>query len=470
MTISVVIPVYNSASSLTRCLAAVCASRYPDYECIVVDDGSTDGSGTIARSYPVRVVEGARGPRGAAAARNRGAEAARGDILLFVDADVVLHPDTMAKVAATFSERPDVDAVFGSYDDRPADPGFLSQYKNLTHHFVHQHAREDAATFWSGCGAIRKDAFAVVGGFDEVRYSHSSIEDIELGYRLNAGGRKVRLNKQMQVQHLKRWTLKGMVTSDIWERALPWTRAILEHRTLPNDLNLRMSHRLCALLTCFLLVYLAAIPVVRPATVWPVARLGLLAWIFVLTVGNWSGGAPHVRPDWRPAAIVCALVGAMAGLSLYAGDWPIVVLMAPALFAVSADRWQPRPGRPPERILFGLAIVSFLAAAGGLLLSLSLPIWLPVLGVVLLIVSINYPLFVFFARKRGILFALASVPFFLSHYLYAAAAFLAGLVLYVLERLRDGRRSPSSRPPEADGSHPTASPISRDGPPIRTDG
>ena len=95
--------------------------------------------------------------RGPAAARNAGARIARGNVLMFVDADVLLPGDAVARVVAALAGPPRCDAVIGSYDDAPEAPNFLSQYKNLAHHFVHQTSHEDACTFWSACGAVRRE-------------------------------------------------------------------------------------------------------------------------------------------------------------------------------------------------------------------------------------------------------------------------------------------------------------------------
>ena len=107
--------------------------------------------------------------------------------MFFVDADVTVPSDAVGQVATLFQGEPDIAALFGSYDDNPGEATFLSQYRNLLHHYVHQHAREDAATFWGACGAIRRDVFLALGGFDET-YAKPSIEDIELGYRLKQAG------------------------------------------------------------------------------------------------------------------------------------------------------------------------------------------------------------------------------------------------------------------------------------------
>ena len=186
-------------------------------EIIVVDDGSTDGTGDLARSFGATVVSLAGGPHGPAAARNRGALEATGDILVFLDADVAVHTTTLERIADHFAVAPDVAALFGSYDDRPAEPGIVSRYKNLLHHFTHQHSRADAKTFWAGCGAIRREVFVECGGFDE-RFRRPSIEDIDLGLRLWQAGHRIRSCPEIQATHLKRWTLAGLIHTDVFLR------------------------------------------------------------------------------------------------------------------------------------------------------------------------------------------------------------------------------------------------------------
>jgi GT2 family glycosyltransferase len=183
---------------------------------------------------------------GPAVARNVGAAAARSPLLCFVDADVVIRRDTLADYLELFTHERDLVAAFGSYDTQPLHSDLLSQYRNLLHHFVHQTGNEAAHTFWAGCGAIRREAFQSLGGFSE-EYRRPSIEDIELGYRLRAVGWRIRLAKHIQVTHLKRWTFRGMLRTDIRDRALPWTDLIVRTRNLPNDLNLDTGSRISAL-------------------------------------------------------------------------------------------------------------------------------------------------------------------------------------------------------------------------------
>jgi glycosyltransferase involved in cell wall biosynthesis len=252
MKISIIIPAREAENVLTACLKAIKHSLNPAHEIIVVDDHSTDHTAEIARASGARVLRMEK-QAGPAAARNYGAREASADILLFIDSDVVIRPDTLGRVSSHFY-RDDIAAVFGSYDDDPAERGFVSQYKNLQHHFVHQNANDDAATFWAGCGAVRRKVFFEVGGFDEVKYPLPSIEDIELGYRLRAKGHRVLLDKQLCVKHLKRWTFRSHIRTEIFNRAIPWSKLILENGGMIRDLNLTMSHRISAALACLFIV------------------------------------------------------------------------------------------------------------------------------------------------------------------------------------------------------------------------
>lgn len=251
LTISIVIPVYNGGEKFRHCLETVSALQPAPLELIVVCDGDTDGSADMARQFNAHVIRLAeRG--GPARARNEGAWRARGEILLFIDADIAVPPDLLRRVAEGFDDAPHAAAIIGSYDRDPAAPGVISQYKNLLHHYVHQQSNEEAMTFWGACGAIRRDVFSAMGGFDE-RYRRPCVEDIDLGYRLRAASHPIRLHKTLQVKHLKSWRFVSLLRSDIHDRALPWTELLMRHRVFRNDLNLRYSDRLSTIAVLALL-------------------------------------------------------------------------------------------------------------------------------------------------------------------------------------------------------------------------
>jgi glycosyltransferase involved in cell wall biosynthesis len=278
--LSVVVPVYNGGLQLHLCLDALLSSTFTDYEIIVVDDASTDDSAKTARARKLEVVQ-LTSRRGPAAARNCGASLARGRVVLFVDADIIVHRETLSRVNAFFRERESAAAVFGSYDDEPAARNFASQYKNLLHHFIHQRSRAGAATFWAGCGAIRREAFEAVGGFDESKYNRPSIEDIELGYRLRRREFEIILDRELQVKHLKRWTLSSLIRTDIFDRALPWSQLIMEDGAMINDLNLRVSDRVCTALCAFALALLPISYFYKPLLI---AALLALTTVFLLNL------------------------------------------------------------------------------------------------------------------------------------------------------------------------------------------
>lgn len=426
--ISVIVPVHNGTDTLAQCLSAVNASDYQHYECLVVDDGSTDGSAEVARRFAVNVIELEGEPSGPAHARNHGAEAARGEILLFIDADVMVRPDTLTQVMDSFNRRRHIAALFGSYDESPAGTGFLTQYKNLIHHYVHQQGRENAATFWSGCGAIQRDVFLKVGGFDEERYPQPSIEDIDLGYRLRAAGYQILLKKDIQVKHLKRWSLKGLIQTDVFGRALPWTRLIMEAKELPNDLNLHTSQRMSALLL-FVLLLLLLLNVFQEKLVF----LPLITALFLLLVNGWHWRREPLFFNMSRGVemLTYLLIGVTGLLAYYHGVYGQMVTMGVLLIVVLSGRLGPQSNPTYQKALFFAMMTGLAAASAFVVINLPVSLIIPVVLILIAIVLLNRRLYLFFARKRGFIFALAVLPLQLFYYFYSVLVFIMGGGLHV---------------------------------------
>ncbi|WP_435008093.1 glycosyltransferase family 2 protein [Tundrisphaera lichenicola] len=251
--LSVVIPVNNGGRDLERSLRGLRDSTWTDYELVVVDDGSTDGSPVCAEWYGARVI---RNPTrmGPAAARNVGALEATAPWIFFLDADVAVHPDAMARAMARIEADPGLAGLFGSYDDNPTAPGLVSRFRNLLHHYVH-HAgpfvddARPAHTFWTGCGLIRRDVFVEAGGFDPLLYRRPAIEDIELGYRITRAGHRILLARDVKATHLKRWTLPDVIRTDIFRRGVPWMLLMKRLKVVETDLNVSKSQRACVAAT-----------------------------------------------------------------------------------------------------------------------------------------------------------------------------------------------------------------------------
>lgn len=239
--VSVVIPTLSAEAFLPRTIAALLKSDLPRsrWELIIVDDASPGGAPTAQGGDSVIDIHGT--PRGPAAARNLGAEAARAPLVAFVDADVCVRPDALRRMVEHFRRDPELAAVFGSYDATPAEAGFISQYRNLLHHYVHQQKTGEVDSFWAGCGAVRRAPFLEVGMFDAARYTTPQIEDIELGYRLRDQGYRILIDPAIQGTHLKRWTFGGMVRTNFHHRGLPYARLLLERRRLLNTRGLSVG-------------------------------------------------------------------------------------------------------------------------------------------------------------------------------------------------------------------------------------
>ena len=226
--LSVIVPAHNASAHLSACLGAIRAGDLDRdrYELIVVDDASTDSTSKMAGDFADAVVSTGNVARGPAYARNRGARQASAKLIAFVDADVALHPDALVRMVETLGQSTSLVAVFGSYDDAPADPGLISRYRNLLHHYAHNESAGNVTTFWAGCGAVRTESFFAAGQFDENRYPRPQIEDIDLGYRLaRLGG--ILLDPSIQGKHFKRWAFVPMLRTDLLDRGIPWVRLLL---------------------------------------------------------------------------------------------------------------------------------------------------------------------------------------------------------------------------------------------------
>lgn len=243
--VSVIVPAYNAEATLEPCLAAIAAAISPGDEVILYDDGATDRTNAIATAAGVKILRNKHSPRGPAYGRNAAAELAKSDLIIFVDADVVIAPDTIDLLANELVAT-GASAAFGSYDDAPRSLRVTSLYANLRHHFVHQQGPREAHTFWSGIGMIDRRVFLDAGGYDAELFAHPSIEDVELGVRLVAAGHRVRLVHTAFGKHCKDWSLWRVWHTDVVRRAYPWSGLIADGRTDVLDLNLSRTEAVTA--------------------------------------------------------------------------------------------------------------------------------------------------------------------------------------------------------------------------------
>jgi Glycosyl transferase family 2 len=336
---TIIVPFHRNTVHLRACLSALRQSG-PELELIVAADGAVEDYEPLAREFAARVVIVA-GPAGPAVARNRAASQAQGDILVFVDADVVVAADAVAGLCARLEANPAVAAVFGAYDRNPAAINFMSQFKNLSHAYVHEVGNRAATTFWAGLGAVRAAAFAHVGGFDE-RFVRPSIEDIDLGYRLAAAGYSLRLDPAFRGTHLKRWTLSSCVNTDVVARGIPWTQLILRSKTMANDLNTSVALRLSVALAYGTVICLG----LMAFAVWSAAAAAALLATMVALNGDYYRWLARRRGWWFALRVVplhmlhhlCNGVSFGAGTAIHAAHGAGIVLPG----ALPAAAWPAR--------------------------------------------------------------------------------------------------------------------------------
>lgn len=205
--ISTVIPVRNREEELERCLRALRGSRFDDYEIIVVDDGSDDATPDMAERYADRVIRLGR-QRGRHLARDAGVAAATGEIVVGIDSDILVKPDTLARVAEFFSTHSQVDYVTGLLSREHPNPGFFSQYKNLYMHFIFRRL-PDEVTFLYGSifGFRREHAEPFEDDFELA-------EDTALGQKVAATGKRIGFCRDLEVVHLKAYGCASFFQND----------------------------------------------------------------------------------------------------------------------------------------------------------------------------------------------------------------------------------------------------------------
>ena len=210
--ISVVVPVYNGASTLAKCLEALFASDYENFEVIVVNDGSTDATPQIAARYPCRLLN--QPNMGAAQAKNAGAREATGELLFFTDDDVYVPPQALGYVAEALAD-PQVDGVVGLLGPDCPHSNFASQFKNLWMHYTYRRQPRRVGLFFTSAAGIRRGLFLHEGGFDSHYAGASITEDIEFGQRLLSKGYTVVMDQRLMVTHDKRYSGREVLRTDV---------------------------------------------------------------------------------------------------------------------------------------------------------------------------------------------------------------------------------------------------------------
>ncbi len=227
--ISIIIPMYNSEKTIRECLGHVYNSDYKNFEVIVVDDGSTDNSTKIASKFPCKLIK-LKKNKGWSIARNTGAQEAKGEILVFIDSDILIKKRTLNQILASFNEKLNVSLVVGVISKENKYSNFSSQYKTLRLHYSYMQMPKHISMTSCQITAIKRGVFEKSGCFDK---EYDGVEDTELGQRLTTRGHKIYLNKKIQVMHNQKYSFLGLLKKD-FKRAILWTKLLLRGERWEN--------------------------------------------------------------------------------------------------------------------------------------------------------------------------------------------------------------------------------------------
>jgi hypothetical protein len=358
--LSVIVPVRDASATLARALTAILASelRRDDYELIVVDDGSSDGSPQLAARFADTVVRLSGRRCGAAYARNRGAELAQGEVLAFVDCDAMIRPDTLPGMLKILSDHPGLDALSATHDKTAAGHNLVSQYWNLLLHFGEQGQTGTSGDVASPCALIRRNAFLSAGMYDEWRFATAQLEGIELGKRLEDSGSDVLSSRELAIVALREWNFRSLCR-EVWDRSVLLARSLGYQRTrvaVPSEVVFTLSSTLA---TFFALLCAVAFSAAFSVAFLP--RPSVPAKVAIVLLGAMALNLPAYRFFVKARGINFAiaatplhlLMQAISGLGLCVG-WvlrDVVGDRAPdaaiqAYAELGVETWPPVPRAP----------------------------------------------------------------------------------------------------------------------------
>lgn len=207
LSVSIIIPAYNSAKTIFTCLEAALLAIDEQDEIIVVNDASTDDTKKIALSFNCKVKSLSEN-RGPGFARNLGAGFAQNELLIFLDSDIVLKKETVEKMKQYFFYHPDCHTLTLNLDSALRTSGFFTDYKNLYMDHMISSGGVEVNYVYGACCATRSR------GFIPWPETQRMTEDSAWGYRQKRLGLKIHCLKELKVTHLKEYNLISLIQYD----------------------------------------------------------------------------------------------------------------------------------------------------------------------------------------------------------------------------------------------------------------
>ena len=249
MNASMIVPAYNAEKTLGECLNALQKQDFSEeFEILVVDDGSTDKTAEIAKNFSkknkkIKLIR--QRNSGPAAARNRGAKQAKGEIIVFLDSDCISEKNWLEEMLKPFSDKKVV-GVQGAYKSRQKE--IIAQFGQLEIEQRYEKMQKQKSIDWIGSysAAYRKEIFLQEKGFDE-GFLTSSGEDPDLSYTLSEKGNRLVFNPKAVVFHYHPSTiwkyLKTKYYRAVWRVRLykKHSKKVIEDSYTPQELKLQIA-------------------------------------------------------------------------------------------------------------------------------------------------------------------------------------------------------------------------------------
>jgi glycosyltransferase involved in cell wall biosynthesis len=223
LNISIVIPVFNSQSTLHQCLNSILEAINENDEVIIVNDGSTDKSLEMIKNFSDFKIINNKKNYGAGASRNIGALHSTSEIILFVDSDIIVDKKHLAKVREHFLKNISCDAITANLNTKNFDSNFFTDYKNLYMDYVLSKSHSSVNYIYGSFCAIRKNVF--LKWPEDIKY----VEDSFWGLKLHRNGIVINFINDIKVIHLKKYSLISLLRND-FQVASSFSRAFVDFK------------------------------------------------------------------------------------------------------------------------------------------------------------------------------------------------------------------------------------------------
>ena len=273
------IPVYNASLTLKECLDAIFNSSFKDFEVIVVSDKSTDNSVEIAKQYQCQIIE-LKENRGPGFARNSGAKVANGEVLLFIDSDVIINKEALNCLVNKFSET-DVNIAQGIYSHEPTYKSIFTQYQQSFYCYYSWASNiKHTSSLITNCFAIRKKIFVDLKGFN-TDIKGATCEDEEFGYVLIEKGYKILILRELNGKHRVNYSLTKLVKRN-FAIYIDTTKSYLRNRTYVKKVKQSNYWKILTGIPIFGLIFLSLVSTVFFSDKAILSAFVLLNIIFIL--------------------------------------------------------------------------------------------------------------------------------------------------------------------------------------------